>query len=67
MSDKNVDMNAPHEMVLCKICLTEIPATVAKTFDGHAYVHYFCGLDCLGIWQEQLEKAGEGESHTDPL
>lgn len=66
-TDKNVDINAPHEMVKCGVCLTEIPATVAKTFDGPDYVHYFCGLDCLGKWQEQQKKSGQGENRPDPL
>lgn len=66
-SDKNVGMNAPHEMIKCEVCLTEVPATVAKTFDGPAYVHYFCGLDCLGKWQDQMKKTGGSENHSDPL
>lgn len=66
-TDKNVDINAPHEMVKCEVCLTEIPETVAETFDGPVYVHYFCGLDCLGKWQEQQKTAKKGGSRADPL
>jgi len=51
----------------CEVCLTEIPATVAETFDGPAYMHYFCGLDCLGKWQEQQKKSGQGGNRPDPL
>lgn len=64
--DKNVAMNAPHEMIKCRICLKEVPATVAKTFDGPAYVHYFCGLDCLEEWQNQIKNGGS-ENRSDPL
>ncbi len=53
VSDKQVDLNAPHQTVACEVCLKEIPATLAKTFDAPDYVLYFCGLDCLGKWEEQ--------------
>lgn len=67
LSDRHVDMNAQHETIKCEVCLIEIPATIAKTFDGPTYVHYFCGLDCLGKWQEQLIKTGGDGNPADPL
>lgn len=51
ISDKNADLNAPHTTVACKVCLKEIPTSLAHTFDGPDYVYYFCGLDCLGEWE----------------
>lgn len=67
MTDKNVDINAPHEMVKCEVCFAEIPDTAAKTFEGSDYIHYFCGLDCLGEWQEQQKKTREGGNRPGSL
>jgi hypothetical protein len=50
---ENAAHNDPHQAVACEICLTEIPASVAKTVEGVDYVHYFCGLDCLEKWLRQ--------------
>ncbi|MBN8766453.1 MAG: hypothetical protein ABT22_03900 [Thiobacillus sp. SCN 64-317] len=37
----------------CAVCLKEIPADVVKVTDVQDYIHHFCGLDCLEIWQKQ--------------
>ena len=39
----------------CEVCLKEIPADAVKVTDAQDYVHYFCGLECLEIWQKQAE------------
>lgn len=39
------------EILSCEVCLTEIPADLAKNFEGPDYVHHFCGLDCLEKWR----------------
>ena len=36
----------------CEVCLKEIPADSVKLADAQEYVHHFCGLDCLGVWQK---------------
>lgn len=46
------------EIVSCELCLTEIPASVAQSYEGPDYVHHFCGLECLGKWQGK-EKAAK--------
>lgn len=43
-------------VVSCDACLAEIPSDVALSAEGPDYVHYFCGLDCLGQWQEKVKK-----------
>ncbi len=43
------------ELVACSTCLAEIPADVAKSFEGPDYVQYFCGLECLERWQKSAE------------
>lgn len=43
------------EMTQCEVCMKEIPASVAQSFEGHDYVHHFCGLDCLGVWRAKQE------------
>lgn len=45
------------EVVSCNLCLTEIPASVAESFEGTDYVHHFCGLECLGKWQAKQNAA----------
>jgi hypothetical protein len=37
----------------CAVCLKEIPADAVKHTDTQDYVHHFCGLDCLELWQKQ--------------
>ncbi len=37
----------------CEVCLKEVPADSVKVTDAQDYVHHFCGLDCLEIWQKQ--------------
>ncbi len=37
----------------CAECLQEIPADAAHAADIEDYVHHFCGLDCLSIWQKK--------------
>ena len=37
----------------CEVCLLEIPADTVKVADAQDYVHHFCGLECLEIWQKQ--------------
>ena len=40
-------------VISCEVCLKEVPADSAKVTDAQDYVHHFCGLDCLEIWQKQ--------------
>jgi hypothetical protein len=42
------------EIVSCELCLIEIPTSVAESHEGTDYVHHFCGLECLGKWQDKL-------------
>jgi hypothetical protein len=39
------------EVVSCALCLAEVPTDLAVGVEGPAYVQYFCGLDCLALWQ----------------
>ena len=40
-------------LVNCAVCLKEVPADAIKQMDAQDYVLYFCGLDCLEMWQKQ--------------
>ena len=42
----------------CEVCLKEIPADAVGRHDAQDYVHHFCGLDCLGVWQKQAAVRG---------
>ncbi|MDA8092707.1 MAG: DUF3330 domain-containing protein [Betaproteobacteria bacterium] len=46
-------------VVACAICLSEIPASVAHSIEGPDYVHYFCGLDCLDVWERKSRETLE--------
>jgi hypothetical protein len=41
--------------VACKICLAEIPHSVAKSHEGAEYVYYFCGDTCFAQWEAEAE------------
>ena len=53
----------------CEVCLKEVPADSVKVTDAQDYVHHFCGLDCLEIWQEQAALGGgqSGPPRSDRL
>jgi len=36
--------------IVCDYCHTEIPATVALSFEGADYIYEFCGPLCLDAW-----------------
>ena len=40
----------------CKICMTEIPNSVANSLEGKDYVHFFCGADCYATWENSEER-----------
>lgn len=56
-------------VVSCAVCLKEIPADSIRITDAQDYVHHFCGLDCLEIWQEQaaLDGGQSGPPRSDRL
>lgn len=45
-------------VVSCAVCLKEIPPDSVRITDAQDYVHHFCGLDCLAMWQQQAAKSG---------
>ena len=40
-------------LLTCKVCLKEIPKSVAKSSEGPDYVYYFCGSNCFSHWQKK--------------
>lgn len=44
------------ELVSCKVCLKEIPASAAKSEEVEDYFYYFCGSECYKKWQGQNKK-----------
>lgn len=44
------------EMVSCQVCLTEVPKSVAKSYEGPDYVYHFCGHDCFEKWRKNNAK-----------
>lgn len=51
MTEKPIPENP--EPLDCERCLTDIPPSVAQSYEGPDYVHYFCGLECFTRWQQQ--------------
>ena len=51
------DENNACEVLSCEVCLSEVPADIASTYEGPDYVHHFCGLDCLEKWREKSKKS----------
>ncbi len=41
--------------VACCVCMTEVPKSVAASFEGEDYVVHFCGADCHQKWREQQD------------
>jgi len=41
------------ETVACRICLKEIPKSVAESAEAVEYVYYFCGPECYAEWREE--------------
>jgi hypothetical protein len=44
--------NLPDGIVACKVCLKEIPRSVASSQEGLDYVLFFCGDNCFVEWQK---------------
>lgn len=49
-------------LLACRVCLSEIPASVADASEARDYVHYFCGADCYLIWMEADTKSQESST-----
>ncbi len=48
----------------CEHCHAKVPATVAFTFEGADYIHYFCGPRCISTWCRDAaahEDAGDSD------
>jgi hypothetical protein len=43
----------------CAVCLKDVPADSVKVSDAQDYVHHFCGLDCLAVWQKRAALANK--------
>lgn len=56
--------NLPEELVSCKVCLKEIPRSVASSQEGSDYVLYFCGENCFMKWREGKTEAGGPDMQT---
>ncbi len=50
------------QKVPCKVCLKEIPISVAKMEEANEYVQYFCGAECYNKWKTQ-EDSSDDESN----
>jgi hypothetical protein len=43
----------------CEVCLKDVPADSVKLGVAQDYVHHFCGLDCLAVWQKRAALANK--------
>lgn len=56
--------NHPEELVSCKVCLKEIPRSVASSQEASEYVLYFCGDDCFVEWQKDVSESGKPDTKS---
>jgi hypothetical protein len=47
--------------VACKVCLEEIPKSVAANQEADEYAQHFCGIECYSIWKDQQAKQQGGK------
>ena len=50
------------KQVSCKICLAEIPDSVAMSSEGDEYTQLFCGIECYEKWRDNDELSDSVES-----
>lgn len=66
MSEKTNHVGKPipkePDNVVCDICLTEIPESVAVSSEGDEYAQHFCGITCYTKWRDEHSKK-EDASH----
>lgn len=60
MSPKTTD-STPSPALSRSECLQEIPSSVADSLEGKDYIHYFCGLECYAVWEEQNDRRAAGD------
>lgn len=48
--------------VSCKVCLAEIPESVATSSEGDEYTQHFCGIECYDKWREKEESSTTAEN-----
>ena len=46
-------------LVLCEVCLKEVPIAEATIPEASDYFVHFCGLQCYEKWKKQGEKPKE--------
>jgi len=53
--------NPQNGTVACKVCLKEIPRSVASSQEGSDYVLYFCGDNCFVEWKQGAKETDKSE------
>ena len=51
--------------VSCKVCLAEIPESVAKSSEADEYTQHFCGIECYNKWREGEESPTATENEKE--
>jgi len=41
------------DKVNCCVCSSQVPHSVALSFEGEDYVYWFCGADCHEKWRHE--------------
>jgi len=41
------------ENLSCKICLEEIPDSVANSHEAEEYARHYCGIECYSLWRSE--------------
>jgi len=54
--DKQTDLKQTDSgLVVCEVCLKEIPASEADSCEATDYVIHFWGLECYDQWRRQKQ------------
>lgn len=56
--------NPQEGTVACKVCLKEIPQSVASSQEGSDYVLYFCGENCFEAWKQGANEADKPDTKS---
>ena len=52
---KPVPENIGAEQMSCELCLSEVPASGAKSEETSDYVAHFCGVECYDQWRKEQD------------
>jgi hypothetical protein len=59
-------MDTLSNTVACRICLTEVPRSEARSAEATDYIAHFCGLDCYQQWRSSTADGSTASTSAEP-